>query len=229
MHTKVLHLLCICLFGLCLALPRAASCMDGKKATARLDSLELKDGRLVLRQTGKPLPDGVATLSPVEHSDMRFAVVEAFAVERDKLPVRPGLYLVRSDGVVTYFNFPLEDAGPEAWENVVAVSLSPDKDTLALGYFVSLQGLWYFFHWPDVRLLEHPTTVGYWETSASRRRCCGAASGRWLSIPWTWKDASGRATMIPVDGSRSWPTTWTRAKPARFFKARIFATIVCGP
>jgi len=165
MHTRVLHLLFICLFGLCLALPRAASCMDEKKTTAHLGSLELKDGRLVLRQTGKPLPDGVATLTPVEHSDMRFAVVEAFAVERDKLPVRPGLYLVRSDGAVTYFNSALEDEGPEAWESVVAVSLSPDKDILALGYFATLQGGWYFFHWPDVRPLEHPTTVGYWETS----------------------------------------------------------------
>lgn len=159
-----LYLLSFCLFIFCLALAGPASCMDGKKSAVRQDCLKLKDGRLVLCHGDRSLPEGVGTLQPVAHSDMRFAVVAAYAVEQDKLPVRAGLYLVGADGEVTYFKCPQGKAGPETWETVVAASLSPDKDILALGDFPTLQGTWYFFHWPDVRPLEHPSAVGYWES-----------------------------------------------------------------
>ena len=165
MHKSVLRLLLLCLFGFSLALPGTASCKGAKKPDASQDSLAFKDGRLVLRHSGRPLPEGVGTLKAVAHSDMRFAVVEAYSVEQDKLPARPGLYLVRPDGEVTYFRWAPGGVRPEDWECVAAVSLSPDKDILALGSFAAPQGLWYFFDWPHVRPLEHPKTDGYWEPS----------------------------------------------------------------
>lgn len=129
----------------------------------RLVPLTARGKRLVL-ENGKPLSEGQGELKPVEHSDMRFAIVNAFDVERDKLPVRPGLYLVRPDGEATYFKWALDGQGPEDWENVVAVSLSPDKDILALANFSILQGDWVFFNWPDVRPLDHPRAEGYWQS-----------------------------------------------------------------
>lgn len=165
MHTRLKHTFFLCLFGLSLALSATGPCRAETKPAAALDSLEIKDGRLILHHSGRPLPDGVGTLRPVEHSDMQFAVIGAFAIEQDTLPVRPGLYLVGPDGAVTYFTLPMDGAGPESWESVGAMSLSPDKDVLALGYFPTLQGSWYFFSWPDIRPLDHPSVPGYWEAS----------------------------------------------------------------
>lgn len=127
----------------------------------RLDSLEVRKDRLVPRQSGRPLPDGLATLRPVENAAMRFAVIPGYAVEEYKLPLRPGLYLAAPDGAVRYFTGGLsggqEAISPEEFGDMTdAVSLSPDKDILAVSMFGAQNGEWLFFSWPDLKPLEHP-------------------------------------------------------------------------
>lgn len=127
----------------------------------RLDCLEYKDGRLRLRRTGRPLPEGMAPLSPVAHSRLRFAAISPTAVKEHNLPLRPGLYLVAADGQVRFFEGYIPNApqggSPEYFGDMTdAVSLSPDKKVLAIGSFPALNGNWWFFSWPDSKPLAHP-------------------------------------------------------------------------
>ncbi|MGE4538613.1 MAG: hypothetical protein AB7D37_16195 [Desulfovibrio sp.] len=132
----------------------------------RLDCLERQNGHLVLRQDGKPLPEGVATLKPVENADLQFAAIGAYSIEEHKLPLRPGLYLVQPDGRVHYFEGFVPGAqqsgSPEEFGDVTdAVSLSPDKTLLAVSGFPTLNGTWCFFSWPDGKPFDHPMVQAF--------------------------------------------------------------------
>jgi len=147
---------------------------DGKLAGryARLESLEVQNGRLVPRRTGQPLPEGLGTLRPVEHAAMRFATIPSYAVEEHKLPLRPGLYLVTPDNAVRYFTGSLpggrEGISPEDFGDMTdAVSLSPYKDILAVSWFGDQNGEWLFFSWPDLRPLEHPRVRAFRDDTSS--------------------------------------------------------------
>lgn len=164
-----------------------------------LDCLEYKDGRLRLRRTGRPLPEGMAPLSPVAHSRLRFAAISSTAVKEHNLPLRPGLYLVAADGRVRFFEGYIPNApqggSPEYFGDMTdAVSLSPDKEVLAIGSFPALNGNWWFFSWPDSTPLAPP---GSTPSKATRPPSSGAAGGWLSSMSWTWGEAGGPANTPP--------------------------------
>lgn len=131
--------------------------------------LVLENGKLMVSKgKGKsvPLPKDLITLENVENSDLRYLALSPQTLEGNKLGLKPGLFFMTSDNKLIHFTGTVP-ALPELGDSaltadelgdtaaLVAVSLSPKGDIIALNWGYTSLANWLFFSWPDMKFLKH--------------------------------------------------------------------------